>query len=220
MKYKIVILFLSLSLLASAKAANILSVSFSPSKSHIFIHSAIAETLADAGHNVTVLANVPNMLPRAKYNYIYIEGPMYDNSFALDIINKPESIYKKFPEFLHMFFSMANATLNNPKMLQFLHTHGPGDYDAVVLGYFFNDFFMGIGAHFQCPIILSWMLQPIFVTNDIIGNPEQLSYVPALYSGLKQPMNFWARLKNFIAIAYEKLVLSRIMAAGFGKLYE
>lgn len=201
------------------QAARILGVFPSPSKSHVLIHCAVADALAEAGHEVTVISSVPNMFKKAKYNFMHVEGAMFDSNFAQEMLNKPASIYRKFNGIISHVIDMANDTLNQPKILDFLHNHKAGDFDAVILGYFMNDFMLGFGAHFQCPIILSFMVQPIFPINKMIGNPLEASYVPTLYSGYKQPMDFVSRVKNFLANGFEQLVLGNLMQRKLERMY-
>ncbi|XP_073834861.1 UDP-glycosyltransferase UGT5-like isoform X2 [Musca autumnalis] len=215
----ILLTLLSLSLTA-VNASRILCVFPSPSLSHLLIHASIAETLALDGHNVTVVATVPpNKIKARHVNYIHIEGPMFNDAFAKEMLNKAAHVYQKFASTVRQVLDMANVTMNNPHMLRFLQNHKAGDYDAVILGYFMNDFMLGLGAHFQCPIIVSFMVQPIFSINTMIGNPAESSYVSSLFMGFKQPMPFWSRVKNFIGNAFEYHVFAAIMARRVEELY-
>ncbi|KAI8117776.1 UDP-glucuronosyltransferase 1-6 [Lucilia cuprina] len=219
--YSVISILVSIACCAviQCQAARILGVFPSPSKSHVLIHCAVADALAEAGHEVTVIATVPNMLKKAKYNFLHVEGAMFDSNFAQEMLNKPASIYRKFNGIISHVIDMANVTMNQPKIQNFLQTHKAGDFDAVILGYFMNDFMLGFGAHFQCPIILSFMVQPIFPINKMIGNPLEASYVPTLYSGYKQPMDFASRVKNFLANGFEHLVLGNLMQRKLETMY-
>lgn len=212
-------LFLGLALITQSQGARILGIFPSPSKSHVLIHCAVADTLAEAGHDVTVLATVPNMFQKSKYKFIHVEGAMFDSNFAQEMLNKPGSIYRKLNGIVSHVIDMANNTMNQPRMLNFLNTHKAGDFDVVILGYFMNEFMLGFGAHFQCPIILSWMVQPILSINTMIGNPIEASYVPTLYSGFKQPMDFPSRVKNLLANGFEGIVLGMLKQMKLEKMY-
>lgn len=202
-----------------AQSARILGVFPSPSMSHLLIHCAVADVLAEAGHEVTVIGTVPNIRKQAKYKFVHVEGQMFPNSLVQEMLNKPTSIYRKLNNIVDHVISMGNDTLNERKMLNFLRTHKAGDFDAVILGHFYNDFMLGIGAHFQCPIILTFMIQSYFPTNAIIANPLEVSYAPTLYSGYKQPMDFADRVKNFLAVGFEQMLLFTTMKWGFEKMY-
>lgn len=197
----------------SCQAARILCVFPSPSLSHLLIHGSVAETLALDGHNVTAIGTVPPSKVRAPHvNYIHIEGPMYNNNFANEIVNKPVHTYKEFARTVGQVQDMANETMNNFKFRDFLNTHKAGDYDVLILGYFMNDFMLGLGAHFQCPIIVSFMIRPLFTVSQMIANPPEASYVSTLLMGYKQPMDFWSRVKNFVATYFEHFVFTAYIA--------
>lgn len=202
-----------------SQTARILSVFPSPSKSHLMIHSAIAQTLADDGHEVTVIATLPNIYPQANYTYIEIEGAMFLTHFAQKMLNKPAHIYSTYNGAVKHLLGVANNTLNQNKMLDFLDRHKAGDFDVIILGYCLEDFILGLGAHFQCPIVLSFMIQPIFPIHAMVGNPLEVSYVPTLYSGLTQPMDFVGRVKNFLAHGYEQVILNNLAKWHMDKYY-
>ncbi|XP_046812073.1 UDP-glucosyltransferase 2-like, partial [Lucilia cuprina] len=201
------------------EAARILGIFPSPSKSHLLIHCAVADTLAEAGHEVTVISTVPNLYKRAKYNFIHVQGAMYDEKFANKMVNKPAPAYVKFYNVMSSVMTMANTTINHPTMQDFLQHHKAGDFDLVILGYFMNDFFLGIGAHFQCPVIVSFMVQPIFPINNMIANPLEASYVQTIFSGVRQPMDFWSRVKNLLSVAIEEIVLMNVLRSNMNKMY-
>ncbi|XP_061394292.1 UDP-glycosyltransferase UGT4-like [Musca vetustissima] len=206
--------------LTSCQASRILCVFPSPSLSHLIIHATIAETLAQDGHNVTVIGTVPASKLRAPHvQYIHIEGPMFNDDFANEMLSKQVNIYTKFAGTISKVQDMANVTMNDPKMLEFLRSYKPGDFDALILGYFMNDFMLGLGAHFQCPIIVSFMVQPIFSVSAMVANPPESSYVPSLFMGYKQPMDFWTRVKNFAASFFEHQIYSAYVAQKGNEMY-
>lgn len=221
MNTRLVFIVIALSCLAlkQSDAARILGVFSSPSKSHLIIHAALAETLAEAGHDVTVIGIYPNIYKNAKYNYIHMDVEKMDPSFTQSVVDKPQPVYKKFGSMMKVMSKNANDTMQNPKMKEFLQTHKAGDFDAIIIGYFMNDFMLGLGYHFQCPIILSFVVQPIFAVNNILANPSEHSYVPTLFSNLKQPMSFIERLKNYLGTLFEQHVMQVFMNRKMNEIY-
>ncbi|XP_073834862.1 UDP-glycosyltransferase UGT4-like isoform X3 [Musca autumnalis] len=201
------------------ESARILSVFPSPSLSHLFIHFSVAETLAKDGHNVTVIATAPNPYKNPDIKYIYLKEPMFDAEFARKMVNKPSPIYVKLAHHFGLVLDMTNNTLNNPLMQQFLRDHKAGDFDLVLLGYGMNDFIFGLGAHFQCPMVLSFMVQSVFTTNSMVGNPAEAAYVPILFAEQKQPMDFPARVKNFLSSLYENVIFKEILSRKSQRYY-
>ncbi|KAM7348771.1 UDP-glycosyltransferase UGT4-like isoform 3-T3 [Cochliomyia hominivorax] len=201
------------------QTARILSVFPSPSKSHLLIHSAIAQTLAEEGHEVTVVATLPNLYPSANYSYLQVNTTLYLSNYAQEMLQHPKHIYFTFHKAVSHILDVANDFLNHKTWQNFLALHKSDDFDVIILGYCLEDFMLGLAAHFQCPIILSFMIQPIFPVHSMIANPLELSYFPTLYSGLSQPMGFSKRVMNFLANSYEQLVLRHVMAKENGKYY-
>lgn len=200
-------------------AARILAVFPAPAKSHLLIHSSIAQTLAADDHNVTVIALFPDILSNTQYtSYIHIDGKPIDPSITKDMM-EPKPFYMKISQLLNTVFDSANDTMNHSKMQDFLQKHKPGDFDLIILGYFMNDFMLGLGAHFQCPIVISFMVQPIVPINEMIGNPLEISYVPSLLMDIRPPMTFGIRIKNFIAIGFERWIMGSLMKWKNNQLY-
>uniref|UniRef100_A0A1I8PFS7 UDP-glycosyltransferases domain-containing protein n=1 Tax=Stomoxys calcitrans TaxID=35570 RepID=A0A1I8PFS7_STOCA len=214
------LIIVSCSFIHRVDTSRILGVFTTPPISHLLIHMAVAETLANDGHDVTVIAVNPNPLKKSKVKYIHIEEPSFNQEYAKAMVNNPDSkIYVKIAQAASVITDMANVTLHNPKMFGFLRDHKAGDFDLLIFGYFLNDFLLGLGGHFQCPIVVSFMLQPIFLLNPMIGNPAEASNVPNLFTGYKQPLNFWQRVDNFLYTTFEYQVFAPIMAWKMEEMY-
>lgn len=78
--------------------------------------------------------------------------------------------------------------------------HNPDNkFDLLIVGYFFSDYQIGLGRHFKCPIVISWMSASNLFVNKYIGNPPEAAYVPiSPMFGQPDPLTFTGRLTNFI----------------------
>lgn len=191
-------------------AARILAFFPTPCKSNTLIHAAIAETLAQSGHDVTVVGVSKNVYPKAHYKFLHIElneDAQLDRSAVTRWVNKPKLLKLNIFSMLGSYTNTGNRTLSHPVMREFLRTHGEGAYDLVLLGYAFNDYAMGLGAHFRCPIVTSFMIQPTFAIHRLVGNPAEEAYVPLLLSNLKAPLNFSERVLNYLANILEQWII-------------
>uniref|UniRef100_A0A0K8UQJ4 Ecdysteroid UDP-glucosyltransferase n=1 Tax=Bactrocera latifrons TaxID=174628 RepID=A0A0K8UQJ4_BACLA len=186
-------------------SARILGFFPSFSKSHLIIHAAVADALAQAGHNVTVYGASKNVIPKAKYKYIELERKT-NESFVAGLVMGSSPAYKQFGKIVEMIATASNDSLTHPRVQRLLREHGPGDFDLVIIGYFMNDATFALAAHFQCPLILSFMIQPVMALNSLIGNPTEIAYTPNVLGNQRQPMNFVSRVKNFISIGMELLM--------------
>ncbi|XP_036338570.1 UDP-glycosyltransferase UGT4-like [Rhagoletis pomonella] len=204
-------------------AARILAFFPTPSKSHTIIQAAVADTLARAGHNVTVIGVSKNVYPKAAYEFIHIEldgGASFDRTELQQMVNKPKPFYVTIFNIVNSFISIGNQTLSHPKMREFLRNHGAGEFDLVLLSYAVNDYTMGLGAHFRCPIVSSFQVQPIFASDRLVGNPTEPSYAPVLLSNLRQPLTFWGRVVNYLVNMLEQWIIQPIFEREWQEVYK
>lgn len=73
--------------------------------------------------------------------------------------------------------------------------------------------YQGVAAHFKCPVIMLSTMRPTIYFNAIVGNPTEVSYVPNLMLGYKDPMDFMQRVTNFIMTFAEFTMRSYAMLA-------
>ncbi|XP_069966088.1 UDP-glycosyltransferase UGT5 isoform X3 [Bactrocera oleae] len=201
-------------------SARILGFFPSVSPSHLFIHCAVADALADAGHNVTVLSSTTNPYKLAKYNYIQLDLPLFPKKFLQRLVIKEQPLITRYPYFIKEVTQLANQSFTNPRLRQFLATHGEGSFDLLILGYFMNDFHLGLGAHFKVPIVVSFMVQPIFAVHNLVKNPIESAYVPTLFCERKQPLDFWGRVQNFVVALFETYHMTLMVERESQKYYE
>lgn len=94
--------------------------------------------------------------------------------------------------------------MNSSAIKEVLNTKEP--YDIIVMEQFNTDCMMGVAWKLQAPVIglSSCALMPWHY--ERIGNPLIASYVPALFKGHSDKMDFSERLSNWIAIYGMKLL--------------
>lgn len=196
---KFVFLTAVLSCFALCDSARILGVFTSPAKSHLIVHMSVARALAERGHDVTVITTMPLTESNKSYRHIHVPMEGFSEKQKVKVIeekiNKPKPFWRDFPVFFPKIIHICNATINSPQVKKLMDEES---FDLVILGYFFNDFQLGLAAHFKCPVIINVMIQPFTQLVDISGTPREVSYVPNLFSGITQPMGFSDRLYNFI----------------------
>ncbi|XP_036215375.2 UDP-glycosyltransferase UGT5 isoform X4 [Bactrocera oleae] len=214
-----VLLVLSSSTL-SGECARILAFFPTTMRSHQLMNCALAKVLAEAGHNVTVLGATTNVYPRAKYRYLRIDGPAIGNELTKNFIKIPSMYTSIYMGMLHPILRVHNATLAQPKVQHFLQTSQESDYDLLLLTYLINDFHIGLGAHFKCPIILFYVMEPTQKIHSWVGNPAELSYAPLQLSGMVQPLSFFERVKNFLWYLLEFVLMYGFMETSIEEFYK
>ncbi|XP_055837309.1 UDP-glycosyltransferase UGT5-like isoform X2 [Episyrphus balteatus] len=200
---------ITLIFVSQCESARILGFFPSPSKSHILVHTSLADALSEKGHDVTVVTIVPILKKNKQYRHIQLDVVGLEKDYHGKLINDPSGPnYKNFARLISQVTTSANASINNPVFKEMMDKES---FDLVILGYFFNEFHFGVAAHFECPLVISFMNQPITLTNKMIGNPAEVAYVPNLMLGGKQPLGFWDRLKNTVVGLLADEVLSPLM---------
>lgn len=108
--------------------------------------------------------------------------------------------------FLKNITSLYENMLTHPNYLNIKNEH----FDLVVIGWFLNDFQVGLGAHFNAPVVWSATIKPQLTFRKFVGMSSGVSYNVAHYLNYKGVMTFQQRLMNFFAVSVEHL-----MAFGF-----
>ncbi|EDW04021.1 UDP-glycosyltransferase UGT5 [Drosophila grimshawi] len=187
-----------------ADCANILGLFSTISPSHLIVHMSVMRTLADRGHNVTIVSALkPKLVPHE--NITVIMAPFSEELNARIALHLENSSKEKSNIFYSIMKTM-NTLLDS--QLEFLkhpnvaaiYEKPQVKYDLLVLGYVMNDFQLGVAAKWDIPIVVSWIMGPFGFIDDQVGNIYDPSYVPSLpMSNNKDArvLDFGLRLRNF-----------------------
>ncbi|XP_043064332.1 UDP-glucosyltransferase 2-like [Drosophila ficusphila] len=196
------VLLLLFAVVASTQGANILGLFSSHSPSHLIIHMSVAKALAEAGHNVTV---VSMLKPKVTHKDIHvIVVPMKDDQqqamekHMTELAGQKNSLFSTMNRVLNELDVMIKAQaelLSDPRFQRIYDTK----FDLMILGYFVNDFQLGVAAKLKIPVIVNWMAAPIPVIDQFTGNPSEISYVPTLGTVVTHPMSLLMRAKNLVS---------------------
>ncbi|KAH8362652.1 hypothetical protein KR200_008373, partial [Drosophila serrata] len=195
------VFLLLLALVVSSQGANILGLFSSHSQSHLIIHMSVAKTLAEAGHNVTV---VSMMQPKVMHKDIHL--------IVIPVTEEQERILDKQlttmagqkNSAISFVISLMSGTdvmiqaqadlLSHPSFQPIYETK----FDLMIMGYFFNDFQLGVANKLKVPVVIDWMTASMPLTDDMTGNPSELSYVPNAATSATQPMSLLKRAENLV----------------------
>ncbi|XP_055846154.1 UDP-glycosyltransferase UGT5-like [Episyrphus balteatus] len=204
-------------LIVASESARVLGFFPTPSKSHLIIHSAVASALAERGHDVTVVSTHKSVQENPPYRYIQLNVPGFSHNEFSKSMAKPLPWYQKMNSNMQIWNNYANISLNQPEMQELMANES---FDMVILGYFYNQFLLGVGAHFKCPIVMSFMIRPNPSLSELVGNPDEAAYVPSILIQTDQPLGFFDRVRNFISInLLEKFLLKRLLMSYQSELY-
>ncbi|XP_002014736.2 UDP-glucuronosyltransferase 1-1 [Drosophila persimilis] len=193
-------IFLLLATLAvCARGANILGLFSSHSPSHLIVHMSVVKALAEAGHNVTV---VSMQKPKVMHKNIHLivvpvkeEQERVLEAQLATMAGQKNSIVSTLNRLMNDMNVMIDAQadlLSDPRFQRIYETK----FDLMILGYFINDFQLGVAAKLQVPVIIDWMNAPIPIIDVFTGNPTEVSYVPNMATFAEQPMSLLKRAEN------------------------
>ncbi|KAH8279582.1 hypothetical protein KR018_003404 [Drosophila ironensis] len=209
--------------------ANILGIFGSHSPSHVIVHMAVMKTLADRGHNITVVTQMkPKMKPHENITVIlapptpereqYLKEYMTESSttkpslwmtFAKAVLQAGDQLEAQYEFLVHPNFK---EVYENPKT----------QFDLVILGMMGNDYQLGVAAKFKCPAIVTWVGVPMPFLDSIVGNSNDPAYTPTLTVALEpgqKAMRFGQRFGNFLKHSFLS-VLNKLLNYKMNELYD
>jgi glucuronosyltransferase len=208
-------------------AAKILGVYTSFSRSHAIIGQSLFKALARRGHEVsitdtigtfihsipfkvTVISPYPLDKPMKNYQDVTIPITVDHESFIGKFIENSGNMVKFLmdqQELVQLTMKMANDSLNSPQFQRLMREE---TFELVILGYFVNDFLVGLAPHFKCPMIVVSSTGTLKVLNDFVGNPTSVAGTSHLLTNINGPMTFMQRVKNMVFIIMEYVASVRM----------
>lgn len=191
-------------------SANILALFSSFSPSHLIVHMAMMRTLADRGHNVTVVSALPPKY-KAHENITLVMAPIseerkkqvaeYMEQSSKGKVSMASAMLKVLIEAGRMLDSQYEF-LEHPN-LKAVIAEPAVKYDLMFLGYVINDFQLGVAHKLGIPVIVSWVGVPLTFADDLVGNNYDPSYVPGLNMP-KDSMGLGWRMRNYLTWLFFK----------------
>lgn len=150
--------------------------------------------------------------PMDNYRYIsipeFLDHPTFDNfkEGALKKADKNNANMQGILQLISPLMSQTLQTLKHPKFVELKKE----SFDLVIVGWFFNDFVLGLTGHFHCPSVVIFPNVNNYFLRKLTGNPNSVSTVPASLLSFKTPMTFFQRLVNFLFVMMEPLMIEII----------
>lgn len=202
---KLCIIFsFSFLLMSFSSASRVLFLFPTPSKSHMIIVNALSTTLAQRGHDVTVVSAFPLSKKIDNHRDIFIRMNDETSNLMKFLVQNPNTnMFKTFPQLIKILEDLTEEMTRTPKFQQILQE----EFDVVIVGMFFNNYLFGYGDHFKCPTIMYSVSGGFTPVNALVGNPLAPNAVPHLYMTRKS-MNFLDRVQNFCLYSADVLMMT------------
>lgn len=178
--------------------AKILGFFVTLSPSHFIVQEPVMRELAKRGHQVTIITTVKQSgEPLTNYRYIEIldfnelpEFKVFQNSAMSGSINSRS--FSLAYKIMDSFSRLSLEVMNHEKFRAIKNE----SFDLLVLGWFMNDYVLGLSGHFKCPSVVISPNANFYTMRKLSGNPSSVSTIPFIFVNYETPMTFFERLKN------------------------
>ncbi|XP_055374175.1 UDP-glycosyltransferase UGT5-like [Condylostylus longicornis] len=176
------------------QSAKILGLFTSQSKSHVIIHMSVARALIENGHNLTIVTTIDLNESNKNFRHIKVPGENVEN--MINNVTQMSTI-EKFIKFFYMFRKLMGNSIVALKSTEMQKLMKEESFDLIIIGYFLNEYEIGVAAHFKCPAVIIFMGQPIYSLNNLVGNPDEITHIPhPIWGETTKYMGFFSRVAN------------------------
>jgi hypothetical protein len=189
-------------------------------KSHFIVGNSLMKGLAKAGHEVTVVSAFPNKGPIDNYTFIDVSEILEAmKSKMSSLLDMPDlGILEIISDIYDMGIFITNHTMNNPKVKTLIASDQK--FDVIIVEIFLSEALIGFGHHFKAPVIGISTFGASKWTNDLVGTPSPLSYIPHPFLSFTDQMNFVQRLGNTMMNLFETIYMNLFYYPHQREIYE
>lgn len=191
----------------SCDCYKILSIFTYPGKSHFFVFKPLIEELVARGHEVTLISPFPLSVSLKLYEHIDLKNA---HPPIMDVFTLRETSQDKWDKFttpdflLNLGVNVCKQSLNSSAIKNFMKQSKK--YDLIILE-MFNSYCDLIYVHkFKVPFIGFSSCVAMPWTHDLLGNPNNPSYIPNSLYFFNDKMTFWERVENSLMTYWSILV--------------
>ncbi|XP_011056896.1 PREDICTED: UDP-glucuronosyltransferase 1-9-like [Acromyrmex echinatior] len=203
MKMSLSVFFVILAFDQIATSYRILGLFPLNGKSHWNMQEVLMKELARRGHQVDVVSHFPLKKPVPNYKDISIKGTLPEVTNNMTATQALSFSTPSMATLIQLVGTTSCNLFSYPK-IQELIKNPPQDppYDLVILELFAAPCYMAFGRHLKVPMVAT--VASVFHDwlSEMSANPMNPSYIPHMFSGYSQHMNFKERLTNFLVIHY------------------
>ncbi|KAH8262907.1 hypothetical protein KR044_001790, partial [Drosophila immigrans] len=217
--------------ISGSQGANILGIFSCPGPSHLIIEMSMAKVLAENGHNVTVVTTLQPVVTHK--NIKVIQVPLTDEEqeawkkvlasiVQMDNTDVGSALLRMRGQ-LKMMFDKNREVMRDPRVVD-LYENKDNKFDLVMIGYFLNNFQIGIAQKLKVPVVIASSLYQWDVFNSMLGNPADIAYVPSMgvHFNDEGALGFSQRFSNFISSCFEKVfiyLIEKDNAEAYNEIY-
>lgn len=115
-----------------------------------------------------------------------------------------DNTFRNTTAFIRMMGRRAHESLQCDVTQQLMKSDQK--FDLLVMGWFFNDFLLGLAGHFRCPSVVIASMPPIKALRDLVANPSGVPLTPFMGRSSNEVPTFWQRTINVLGFVFEYVV--------------
>nr|XP_015838840.1 PREDICTED: UDP-glucuronosyltransferase 2A2-like [Tribolium castaneum] len=200
--------------------AKILMIFPFPSFNFYNLMFRLVKELANHNHKVTFVSPFANNDSEINYEFIFV-GDLTERMKKVRIehlsLMKKGTIGRTLYDF-SLGLEMTELMLKSKQVQNLLNSSRR--YDVVIIEQYFNEAIIGMGHHFNAPVIILSPVRLGFRSNHLIGAPAPSSYVLDTHSLETKLDTFWDKLHNFLVRNFLELVRSTIYLSKQNQLFK
>ena len=206
------------------KTLKILCVFSHPGRSHFDVFQPFLDELARRGHYLTVVSYFPRSVNNSNneisnYKDINLAGSVNILFNAVDLTNLPKEFFiYTMMRLLNLASYHCEAALKVPAVQNLIHSNE--EFDLIITEMFNSDCFIGFAHKFKAPIITLSTHDIMPWINPRIGNPDNPSYIPFIFSNAFSQMSFLERVRNSLEMNFCKIVYEKVHHWSIQKIVE
>lgn len=205
MKSRALNLFLLLICFKGCISFEILGLFPTAAQSHYLVGSALMKRLADAGHQVTVYSKFKLPEPVKNYKEIILSNVEVD-PIGEDLYQEDQkSLLSKLGSLSKIGKRISNETVSDPVFQELLQSDR--HFDLVIMEVFHTHALLGLGQHFNAPVVVMTTFGDTIWTTQLVGSPSPAAFVPNPSLEFTHNMKFKERLQNTFYSFAEYLIL-------------
>lgn len=179
-----------------------------PMKSHFMMMEPYLKALVARGHELVVVSHFPQKEAVTHYTDIVLEDPLMRPSSGTGV--SIEDVQPKKNPFVNVIrlaeigLLACETVLSHPSVKKLIRSEE--EFDVVINEVFHTDCFLPFAYKFKAisiglstSVLMPW-------ANDRLGNPDNPSYIPNLFTSYSDHMNFIERITNALTSVLYKMI--------------
>ncbi|XP_013097631.2 UDP-glucosyltransferase 2 [Stomoxys calcitrans] len=182
--------------------AKILAIFPFPGPSQYILVKPYLKTLADRGHEMTVINAYPSNDNGKNYRDIPVmEAHEIQKDYMAGAVLE-RNLWSGLTFTSDLFYNVTRAVLRNPQVQDLIAKE---TFDLAIIEAVNTDALYSLGPHFGVPIIGVSSFGNDIIIDDVMGNPTSWAYSPSMNTGFTHQMSYTERLQNVVVQMLELL---------------